>query len=593
MRRVQLLSLFGISVCVLGSARAGESLYVDADAPSGGDGLSWTAPYCWLQDALSAAADSGGQVSEIRVGGGRYAADLGANQTVGDRDATFMLLSGVSIRGGFAGFDSDNPDARDPLLYRSVLSGDLNGDDEPNWKNHAENSRHILTAVNVDHSAVLDGFTIRAGYASYPEYVAGALLISTASPVILDCNFEENLAHSGGAIAVLGGSPEFEGCLLLGNYAWDGRGGAIYVDTESGIRVRRSTFVANSSYGAGGVGDGGAIFNSLDTTTAFIDCVFRQNSCAARMLNFAFGGAIANLGSGMVVQNCMFLANSSQAGGAIWSGRASVYVNSVFSGNTAIVGGGLAHFMGDFALINCALSGNAATEDGGGIENAYGTTTIANCIIWGNLADAPTEFKKQIHNGSGGISIRYSCVMGVFTPEEGEDPPDPKDFPGCIEDDPLFVDPNGADNYAGTLDDDLRLQHGSPAIDAADNLVLPADDFDLDFDGNLSEELPIDLDGQPRRFDDANTIDTGNGSAPLVDMGVYEFGERSRGDMNCDGSIDFNDIDPFVAALISRENFESQFPGCDYILADINQDGSIDFNDIDGFVECIVNSGCP
>jgi hypothetical protein len=66
-----------------------------------------------------------------------------------------------------------------------------------------------------------------------------------------------------------------------------------------------------------------------------------------------------------------------------------------------------------------------------------------------------------------------------------------------------------------------------------------------------------------------------------------------RGDMNCDGSVDFNDIDPFVSALISQEQYENQYPDCNYLNADINQDGSVDFNDIDGFVECLINGGCP
>ena len=38
--------------------------------------------------------------------------------------------------------------------------------------------------------------------------------------------------------------------------------------------------------------------------------------------------------------------------------------------------------------------------------------------------------------------------------------------------DPLFLDADGLDNIPGTEDDDLRLQSGSPAIDAGDNAAL-------------------------------------------------------------------------------------------------------------------------
>ena len=69
---------------------------------------------------------------------------------------------------------------------------------------------------------------------------------------------------------------------------------------------------------------------------------------------------------------------------------------------------------------------------------------------------------------------------------------------GNVGGDPLFVDPIGPDTLPGTEDDDLRLQSGSPCIDAADNTAVPPDDTDLDEDGDVSERLPLDLDGTPR-----------------------------------------------------------------------------------------------
>jgi hypothetical protein len=39
--------------------------------------------------------------------------------------------------------------------------------------------------------------------------------------------------------------------------------------------------------------------------------------------------------------------------------------------------------------------------------------------------------------------------------------------------DPQFVDADGVDNTAGTLDDNLRLKSGSPAIDAGNNSAVP------------------------------------------------------------------------------------------------------------------------
>jgi len=61
---------------------------------------------------------------------------------------------------------------------------------------------------------------------------------------------------------------------------------------------------------------------------------------------------------------------------------------------------------------------------------------------------------------------------------------------------------------------------------------------------------------------------------------------RTPGDMNCDGIVDFDDIDPFVEAL--------GYPGgagwpyaCPWINGDCNGDGQVNFDDIDPFVGLI------
>src|SRR5690606_28167711 len=68
--------------------------------------------------------------------------------------------------------------------------------------------------------------------------------------------------------------------------------------------------------------------------------------------------------------------------------------------------------------------------------------------------------------------------------------------------DPHFVDPDGPDGILGTVDDNLRLQVPSPAMDAGNNNALPADESDLDGDGVTAEPLPHDLDGARRVFGD-------------------------------------------------------------------------------------------
>ena len=72
-----------------------DTIFVDANAEPGGNGKSWQTAFDDLQDALAAAqADD-----EIWVAEGTYT----PAPPNGDRKATFQLISGVGIYGGFVG----------------------------------------------------------------------------------------------------------------------------------------------------------------------------------------------------------------------------------------------------------------------------------------------------------------------------------------------------------------------------------------------------------------------------------------------------------------------------------------------------------
>ncbi|MEW6251988.1 MAG: C25 family cysteine peptidase [Planctomycetota bacterium] len=59
------------------------------------------------------------------------------------------------------------------------------------------------------------------------------------------------------------------------------------------------------------------------------------------------------------------------------------------------------------------------------------------------------------------------------------------------------------------------------------------------------------------------------------------------GDLNCDGAFNFDDINPFVLALSSLEDYMSAYPNCNWYNADCNRDGRIDFYDINAFVDLL------
>ena len=112
-----------------------------------------------------------------------------------------------------------------------------------------------------------------------------------------------------------------------------------------------------------------------------------------------------------------------------------------------------------------------------------------------------------------------------------------KEGGGNISADPMFVDPDGPDGDPETWEDnDYHLSAGSPSIDAGDNGAVP--------DG-----ITTDLDGNPRFVDDPDTVDTGFGDSPVVDMGAYEFQGRScPADLDGSGDVGFSDLLGIITA---------------------------------------------
>ena len=76
-----------------------------------------------------------------------------------------------------------------------------------------------------------------------------------------------------------------------------------------------------------------------------------------------------------------------------------------------------------------------------------------------------------------------------------------------------------------------------------------------------------------RLYDTLDRIDTGNGTAPIVDMGAYEF-QIVCGDLEADGDVDFADL----AILIDQWLLPPGNPSAD-IAPQPNGDNIVNFQD--------------
>jgi hypothetical protein len=137
----------------------------------------------------------------------------------GDKMATFQLADGVAMLGGFAGAGAEDPDAREVSTFKSVLSGDLNGNDETE-NELDDNSRHVLTGSGTSRSALLEGFVISGGVGSYNGSYGGGIFNLAGSPTVLRCVFTKirgDRTYSGNAIYGRGESyPVIANCVFEG-----------------------------------------------------------------------------------------------------------------------------------------------------------------------------------------------------------------------------------------------------------------------------------------------------------------------------------------------------------------------------------------
>ena len=248
--------------------------FVDVDATGIGDGSSWADAFPDLQQAL-AVAEVG---DEIWVAEGTY-----RPTDTADRDASFVLVSGTGLFGGFDGTE-DARDERDPEAHITVLSGDLGvpGD-------ISDNAYHVVTASGVDENTVLDGFTITGGNGNgaNPRNRGGGIYAENSSLVVRNCRIVENRViqtdgdgGGGGAFFGTSGTPRFErvvfernGLNALGGGLWllgDVEGGQEGESMEADAQRRFRAEVSGTAAAAMRAVDRGAL-SAVLREVAFID----------------------------------------------------------------------------------------------------------------------------------------------------------------------------------------------------------------------------------------------------------------------------------------------------------------------------------
>jgi hypothetical protein len=189
-----------------------------------------------------------------------------------------------------------------------------------------------------DQGSVVNGFTIRGGFASIEglDGFGGGIYCNGSSPTIKGNHIVKNRAelNGGGICCLYGSSPVIDDNLIAGNLA-ENTGGGIWCDKS------QVTLTGNFITGNTGVWAGGGIY-----------------------IDYA----------------------------------SPVITRTVFSHNMSYRGGGIYCFDASPVLEKCTISKNISSSSGGGLFGIYySSPSMNNCIAWG---DSPDELDLDLGDPS-------------------------------------------------------------------------------------------------------------------------------------------------------------------------------------------------
>jgi hypothetical protein len=399
-RRNQIVGLAGLLIIGICASCGGQVIYVDDDAPPGGDGSSWANACRCLQDALAQAAEAPKPV-EIRVAQGVYKPDQGTGLTPGDQTAVFRLLNAVALRGGYAGVGSPDPNARDVELHETILSGDLLGNDSEDPLTHKDNSCRVVAALATDETAIIDGFTITAAGAPWgpcgDEYAnQTALAIDAGSLLIRACHFRANDAPA--IFVAAGGTPVLSECTFDAGEQMVNFGDSVLSDclfSGGALKTRAGeASLSDCTF------DQSGITSSGQGSLTLIGCMFRNNKSFAMDLwdsgsavltdclferngNGIVGGAVHSTGRyDLTLDDCRFIENR---GISVHGGGGSVSLTRCsFIRNTATFTPGVGIASGELILQDCEFLGNVSQWEGSAVYATGNLLKATGCVFAGN-----------------------------------------------------------------------------------------------------------------------------------------------------------------------------------------------------------------
>ncbi|MEM7574199.1 MAG: fasciclin domain-containing protein [Bacteroidota bacterium] len=328
-------------------------IYVAADAAGANDGSSWTDAYTDLNTALEAAADG----AEVWIKSGTY---------LPPADTSFVVGTSISIIGGFAGTET-SADQADLDANPTTLSGDFNGDDDPNdlGVNREDNVQIMLIDSFAVGGVSVSNLHFKGGYLpdtpedDFIDFYSGAGIFSYVPLTADNLTFTECVADFGAGIAIFyleAAGSTMNNITGVNNFSFGNA--VIYLRNTANINIGNSTFTDN-------VANRGPIYGQNGDNVVVDNCVFTNNTVSQRA-----GGVGFVRFTNVTVKNCLMEDNTCERACGIY----------VFHDND-----GSDSPDNRITIDSCIIRNNNASGRAAGIYNIGTHAYISNTDISGNI----------------------------------------------------------------------------------------------------------------------------------------------------------------------------------------------------------------
>lgn len=365
--------------------------YVKSVATGTGDGSSWENASVNLQNMIDELAKNNPQnlPGEVWVAAGTYVPQV---QVISGTtySASFLMRDGISVYGGFAGDESSKQErevGKMPwnFVNKTILEGSYYEHSKTSWNesNHkwtlTSDSRHVVFfsplpsegKSGFDKSTILNGVTIRGGYAQGGEGVA-------------------DFMTDRGAGVYMGINATLEKCIVTENSS-TGNGGAVYM---YGGRVMNSLIYNNNADG-----DGGAVY--VDNAGIVLASMLTNNSA-----NNGSGAYLAHTGNWtdgkphpeyLILSTSVVSNNTSRLNGAVYCAKGGVLMQNTITNN-------------DCPTATDNTSANAS-QSGGLYVDSYGL--VINSVLWNNTIQKRNIPMYAKNPTPSNVRFLYTALSGI------------------------------------------------------------------------------------------------------------------------------------------------------------------------------------